>query len=355
MLDVAKRANVALSTVSYALNNTRPVSDETRQRIFKAMEELGYRPHALARGLASKRSRIIALLFPAPERGLGITELEFVTTAADAARENGYNLILWPSEMHDPEELRLFAQQGLVDGVIVMEVRLNDERINLLREIGFPFSMIGRCADTDGLGYTDIDFERTMQEAVAYLAGLGHKHIAFLNQSQSSFNSGYGPVVRTQAEFPKAIQTAGVEGISRFCRPAPQAGYEACKELLAECPDLTALITMNERAVPGVMRALADRNWRIPDDFSLVVIASSARMAEMMTPPLTTSDIPVAELGRLGVELLIQQLEVEEREALHELIPCRLVVRGSTGPCLRNADKSRSMALVEEGGKIPEA
>ena len=342
MLDVAKRANVALSTVSYALNNTRPISDETRQRIFKAMDELGYRPHAMARGLASKRSRIIALLFPNPERGLGITELEFVTNATDTARENGYNLLLWSSEMHDPNELRLFAQQGLVDGVIVMEVRVNDERINLLREIGFPFSMIGRCGDTDGLGYVDIDFEQTTQEVVNYLAGLGHKKIAFLNQSQSAFDTGYGPAVRTQAEFAKAIQTAGLEGISRFCRPAPQAGYEVSNELLAGCHGLTAHITMNERAVPGVMQAISDRGWRLPDDFSLVVIASSARMAEMMTPPLTTSDIPVTELSRLGVELLIQQLEAEEREPLQELVPCRLVVRGSTGPCLRKLEESGS-------------
>ena len=74
--DVAKRAGVSVSTVSYAVNGTRPISEETRQRIFAAMQELGYRPHALARGLASKRSRIIALLFPTPERGLGITELD---------------------------------------------------------------------------------------------------------------------------------------------------------------------------------------------------------------------------------------------------------------------------------------
>lgn len=339
MLDVAKRAGVALSTVSYAVNGTRPISEETRQRIFAAMEELGYRPHALARGLASRRSRIIALLFPAPERGLGITELDFVTSATDAARENDYNLILWSSEMHDPNELRQFTQQGLVDGVIVMEVCLNDDRINLLREMDFPFSMIGRCADTTGIGYVDVDFERTIQEAVNYLAGLGHKHLAFLNQSQSAFDAGYGPVVRTETEFPKAIQTAGMEGISRFCRPAPQAGYEACKELLAECPDLTALIAMNERAIPGIMQALVDRNWRIPDDFSLLVLGSSARMAEMMSPPLTTSDIPAAELGRMGVELLIQKLEAEEREVLQELVPCRLTVRGSSGPCLRNPGK----------------
>jgi DNA-binding LacI/PurR family transcriptional regulator len=354
MLDVAKRANVALSTVSYALNATRPVSEETRQRIFKAMEELGYRPHAMARGLASKRSRIIALLFPAPERGLGITELEFVTNAADAARENGYNLVLWPSEMHDPEELRRFTQQGLVDGVIVMEVRLNDERINLLREIGFPFSMIGRCGNTDGLGYADIDFNQTMKEAVKYLAGLGHKQIAFLNQSQSAFEAGYGPVVRTQAEFTQAIQAAGLEGVARFCRPSPQAGYEGINEILAECPNLTALISMNERAIPGVMQAMADRGWRIPDDFSLIVIASSARMAEMITPALTTSDILAAELGRMGVELLIQQLEGEVREPHQELVACRLVVRGSTGICHRITEVSKGISAVPEGGKILE-
>jgi len=356
MLDVAKRANVALSTVSYALNGTRPISAETRERIFKAIEELGYRPHALARGLASKRSRIIALLFPAPERGLGFTELDFVTNATHAARENGYNLVLWSSEMHDPNELRQFTQQGLVDGVIVMEVRLNDERINLLREIDFPFSMIGRCANTDGIGYVDIDFDRTMQEAVEYLVGLEHSHIAFLNQSQSAFDTGYGPVVRSQAAFPKAIQNAGVEGISRFCRPTPQAGYEVCNELLDEYPSITALISMNERAIPGVMRALVDRDRRIPDDFSLFVIGSSAGMAEMMTPPLTTSDIAVAEMSRLGVELLIQQLDAEKSAPVQKLVPCRLVVRGSTGPRSRNSDTSRSLPLImAEGGQIPQA
>lgn len=338
MLDVARRANVALSTVSYALNGTRPISEETKQRIYAAMDELGYKPHALARGLASKRSRIIGLLFPTPERGLGVTELEFVTSAADAARENGYNLVLWPSEMHDPDELRQFTQQGLVDGMIVMEIHQNDERINLLREIGFPFSMIGRCADTDGIGYVDIDFEATLRDSVDYLAGMGHKHIAFLNQSQAAFDTGYGPVIRAGAGFETAMAASGLNGIARFCRPAPQAGYEAINELLDTRPELTALITMNERAVPGVMRAIADRGWHIPDDFSLVVVVSSARVAEMMTPPLTTTDSPTAELGRLGVELLIQQLEAEEQEALHELVPCRLVVRGSSGPCRRGAN-----------------
>ena len=136
MLEVAKRANVALSTVSYALNGTRPVSEETRLRILQAMAELGYQPHALARGLASKRSRIIALLFPALPRGFGATELEFVTGAAETAQRLGYHLVLWPTEIHAVSELQQLVRQSLVDGVLVMEVRLRDERIELLREIG---------------------------------------------------------------------------------------------------------------------------------------------------------------------------------------------------------------------------
>ena len=83
--DVARRAGVTISTVSYAINGTRPVSEKTRAVIFQAMDDLGYRPHAMARALASKRTRILALLFSPLERGLGLTELEFVTCAADAA------------------------------------------------------------------------------------------------------------------------------------------------------------------------------------------------------------------------------------------------------------------------------
>jgi DNA-binding LacI/PurR family transcriptional regulator len=112
MHDVARRANVSLSTVSYAINGTRPISEETRQRIFAAMEELGYRPHALARGLASKRSRILALLFPTSERGMGTTDLEFIVGAADTAREVGYHLVLWTSDINDAVELRQLIQQG---------------------------------------------------------------------------------------------------------------------------------------------------------------------------------------------------------------------------------------------------
>ncbi len=334
MLDVAKRANVSISTVSYALSGTRPVSERTRQRIFEAMKELGYRPHPIARGLASKRTRILAILFPAIERGLGITELDFVASAAEAASKNGYHLVVWTAETNDLDELRQLTQQGLVDGVILMEVHMNDPRVNLLRELSFPFSMIGRC-DDDRDGYVDIAFKQTIAEAMDHLIQLGHRNIAYFNQSQASYDAGYGPVVRTKVAFEEYTQNFGVNGVMRFCRPSPQDGYETFKALLQEYPDLTAAISMNERATPGIMRAIFERGWKIPDDFSLVALVSSVRMTEMMVPTLTTLEPPSTELGRLATELLIEHLEETGNEDPRTLIPCHLVVGESSGPCNR--------------------
>jgi len=347
MLEVAKRANVALSTVSYALNGTRPVSEETRSRIWKAMSELGYQPNALARGLASRRSRIIALLFPALPRGFGATELEFVTGAAEAAQNRGYHLVLWPTEMHGVTELQQLIRQSLVDGVLVMEVRLSDERIDLLQQIGVPFSMIGRPSEASDFSFADIDFEQTTRDGVSYLVQLGHRQIAFLNHSEETFEAGYGPSVRAAAGFEQAIQAAGLTPISRFCGDTVVAGQQVFEELIQAHPDLTALATMNERATVGVMQAAAARGWRIPDDLSIVSLVSSARVAEMTLPPLTALTPASAELGRLGVETLIGQLEEDRSELVQRLLPCRLVIRGSTGaapdPALRSQRAAQSV------------
>lgn len=333
MQDVARHAGVALSTVSYAINGTRPISEETRQRIFAAMEELGYRPNVLARGLASKRSRIIALLLPAAKRGLGLTELEFVMSVTEVAREHGYHLVLWSTEIRDAHELKQLMQQGLVDGVIVMEIHEHDERVDLLRRIQFPFTMIGRSADNQGINHVDIDFGQTMTVVVDHLANLGHTHIAFLNHAEEEYEAGYGPAVRAQHRFLQSVAARGLEGITRFCEADAEDGYTAVNNLLTIDPDLTAIIVMNDRIIPGILRAITDRGWKIPDDFSIVATVSSARIAEMTNPTITTAEAPAKELGRLGTEMLIQYLEGEKKAFSEVLIPCKLVIRESSGVC----------------------
>jgi DNA-binding LacI/PurR family transcriptional regulator len=179
---------------------------------------------------------------------------------------------------------------------------------------------------------------------VAYLVQLGHRQIAFLNHSEEAFNAGYGPSVRAAAGFDEAARAAGLTPISRFCGDTVLAGQEVFEELIHAHPEVTALMTMNERATVGVMQAAGARGWRIPDDLSLVSLVSSARVAEMTLPPLTALTPQSAELGRLGVEMLIEQLEDGRHELVQQLLPCRLVVRGSTGPSPDTARRSRPTA-----------
>ncbi|GAB7042812.1 MULTISPECIES: LacI family DNA-binding transcriptional regulator [Catenuloplanes] len=332
MADVARRANVAVSTVSYALNGTRPVAKATADRIHQAMEELGYRPNALARGLASRRSRNVALIFPMLERGLGLTEMEFVSAAAETAGDLGYHLVLWSTPLGDTDLLTKLTRQGLVDGVVIMEVHLADARIEMLRRTGVPFCMIGRTGDNRDDPFADIDFESTIRDAVAHLTALGHERIGFINHSRASFDAGYGPSVRAARAFEDA---AGAHGISRFCDDSPTAGRQIWREMNAAAPGVTGLIVMNERASAGVLAAIAQHGARVPEDFSVLSVASSERVAEMTYPPLTTFHPPAAELGRLGVQVLIDRLEGREVPLVQQLIPCRLVLRDSTGPATR--------------------
>ncbi|WP_129664048.1 LacI family DNA-binding transcriptional regulator [Phytoactinopolyspora endophytica] len=334
MIDVARRANVALSTVSYAINGQRAVSEETRGRIRQAMEELGYQPNVLARGLASKHTNILALLFPTPERGLGVTEMEFVAGAADAAREHGYHLVLSPSELRNVRDLEQLTGQGLIDGALVMEVRIDDDRVQLLEQAGIPFSMIGRTSDPGRISYADIDFEQTTRDAVRHLVELGHRCIGFLNHSPSAYSVGYGPTVRASEGFRRAAAAAGVVYVERLCGDNASAGQAAFHELRAAQPDITALIVMNERAIVGVMDALDEIGWRVPDDLSIVAIVSSTRVTEMMRPKLTTWEPPSAELGRLGIQMLLDQIDGDggEPTPTQELLPCRLAVGASSAP-----------------------
>lgn len=337
--DVAERAGVTISTVSYAISGTRTVSKKTREHIFQVMRELGYRPHAVARALASKRSRILALLFSPLERGLGLTELEFVTCAADAAKELGYHLVLWSSEIHDEAELQHLSSQGLVDGAILMEVQEGDPRVGYLQDLQLPFAMIGRTSDTSDLLSVDIDFQTTLSEAVRHLSEHGHSSIGFVNQSEEVYQSGYGPVVRGHRAFLDAVENHAISGQPVFAHTTPADGYEAAQLLLDTQPDTTAIVIMNDRAIPGVIQLLTERGLQIPRDISIVSVVSSPRVAEMFVPALTSMDVPSEELGRLSVQYLIASLEGRNIDGGHDLVPCQLSVRGSSGvaPSSRNA------------------
>ncbi|MGI8459500.1 MAG: LacI family DNA-binding transcriptional regulator [Propionibacteriaceae bacterium] len=353
MREVAELAGVSIATVSFVLNDTKPVSTATRQRIEQAMAELGFTRNAVARALASRRTRIIALAYPAMEHRLAGSAMEFVTSAASTARERGYHLVLWPVG-NDGRELTELVGQGLVDGVLLMEVQLQDARVDALQKLGLPFALIGRTAEPDGLVYVDIDFETTMEQAVGHLAGLGHRSIVLISgsQTEASFDS-YGPYVRGEQAYTAAARRRGLDPVIMVCDQDAAAGRKMAERLRAERPDSTAAVLLNEFAAIGFVSGLWRLGVRVPDELSVVSAISSAEMASIIDPPLTIMRAPGRELGRLGMAALIQRLESATVSA-PTLIPCPLVSGASTAAVRSaepRADSSASASRTRSRGR----
>ncbi|SCF28224.1 transcriptional regulator, LacI family [Micromonospora matsumotoense] len=340
MHDVARLAQVSVSTVSYVLTGARPISQATRAKVLTAMAELDYQPNAMARGLASRRSRILGLLLPMDERGLGATETAFVTGAAAAASAVGYHLVLSPvGGGGDLDGLRRLASQRMFDGVVLMEVQLADERVTALQQAGVPLVLIGRTGDTDGLSYVDIDFAQTVREAVAHLVGLGHRQIVYVNHSAETLASGYGPALRTRDAFVTAMTGHGLEPVMIPAQDSAAGGRAALAAAFARTPDLTAVLAMNETAVFGILGELTARGLAVPDDVSVVSMVTSPQVAELATPALTTMTSPGSAMGRIAIEALVRHLDGAGDERHQQLLPCALEIRGSTAaPRSRHTD-----------------
>ncbi|MFV0287818.1 MAG: substrate-binding domain-containing protein, partial [Demequina sp.] len=305
------------------------------------IQELGYQPNAMARSLAARRSNVLALVFPGIQMGLMGTLGEFVRAATERARERGYQLVLWPSGPDDGARVRSMVQQGMADGVLVMEVLLDDERVEQLEAAEIPYTMMGRTRDVTHRPSVDVDFEETVAEAVARLVELGHRHIAFLNHSQASLDAGYGPAVRAAEAYERATAHRGLPTLMRTCDDSPAEGRRITAELLAAQPDVTALVTMNELATFGVYAELQQRGFTIPDDISVLGIVSSPNVGTLSHPQLTTMHAPGTDLGRLAVDRLLSDLTGDAAEVPNLLIPCVYEPGLSVGPARTATDDPR--------------
>lgn len=330
--DVARMAGVSESTVSYALTGVRPISEDTRERIEEAMKTLGYVPNAMAQALASKKSGLLALLFPVGERGFGETDFEYVEAATEAAAEDGYQLLLWPNAVEDTASLKKIVAQGLVEGVLLMEVRSQDPRVEVLRESGTPFCLIGRTDDSQDLTYVDADFSQWGPMAIHHLADLGHTNIGVISMRGELVEAGYGPVVRTEKPLIEVAQRAGVHVTIKHPKPTIRAGRQAFEELLQEQPDLTAIIGFNEPAFIGALEVAGARGIRIPEDLSVLSFGLSDEAANMTVPAQTTINVDGPELGRMAVQYLIARLNGDKKSVLQNLTQPQFFDRGSTGP-----------------------
>jgi DNA-binding LacI/PurR family transcriptional regulator len=332
MADVAKAAGVSVPTVSRILNNKEYVADETRLRVHEAIRTLGYAPHTQARRLRGGASMTLALHHPveSPHELTCVIEIPYITGAAAAASEEEYFLNFLVSQL-TPESLLNMYRSNQIDGIILLQVRMDDWRVNVLRQHNYPFVMIGRCADLEGLSFIDLDFEDAMLRAFDYLAELGHGDIGFLTYPQPWREVGIGPAVRSLDGYAHALEKYGLRACYReIGLNSVEEGFEGTNDLLQENPELTAIITVSHLTAAGSIKALTLQGRRVPQDFSVIAVGFGGNFASVVTPSLTTLEWSPYEISYRATILMTETLAEAQLPAQQILVPPKLVVREST-------------------------
>lgn len=335
MAEVARLAGVSRSTVSYVLSGTRPISEETRQRVAAAMETLDYAPNALARALAGRRTGLLGLLLTTASLGQGVDTAGYLTAAADEARRLDAHLMLLPGPADDADSVRETARQGLVDGFVVMEVYTTDARVDYLRAADIPFVLVGRTDDTTGIAYCDADFDAAAEEALAHLTGLGHRDVAVLARQEGAGGHRPGVDVRSRAAVDAAVARHGVRARVLPVPATFPAGWDAYADVAGA--GVTAVLVCNEAAGLGLVSAATAAGVRIPQDLSVLSLFSGTEAGGLVRPRLSSIGPDHWAMARRAVRYLVRRTAGEADGIMQSLSEPVTIDRGSTAPPGRSA------------------
>ncbi len=327
--DVARLAGVSTATVSHVINKTRFVSEETKQRVLVAIENVGYTPNVFARNLASGQSRTLGLIIS------DITNPFFpdlVKSIQEKALELSYDVLILNTN-YDPERDAPYVQRLLelqVRGVMVLTTEMDLKVLERLasRKIAVVFLDIGKVGPhTSNIR---VNYEDGVHQAVEHLLDLGHRQIAFIS-GPPQFPSAQirrEAFLRAMKKQKASLHTEPVifEGDFKM-----ESGQQAVKELLALKHRPTAIVAANDLMAVGALRELARAKLRVPKDIS-VIGCDDIWLAKLTEPPLTTVMIPRAEIGAAAVEAV---LHVDGKLGREIRIPTQLIVRESTGAAPR--------------------
>ncbi|CAM2910476.1 LacI family DNA-binding transcriptional regulator [Hathewaya histolytica] len=326
--EIAKEAKVSIATVSRVLNNkSKGVSIETRNRILKIIEEKGYHPNAIARGLVTKKTKVIGLILPSitnpffPEIERGIE---------DMATTLGYNIILCNTDYDKEREkkyLKLLIERQ-VDGIIyaLSVERKNYESIDTLDKRGIPFVVFDKYVKNKDVPYIYTENEEAIYNMVKYVTEKGHKNIAYIS----------GPLDYITARdrlrgYKKGLKCANIEEDSSLIKYGPysiEGGEIGVESLLKENKNFTAIVCANDLIAIGALKALRKHKINVPEDVSITGF-DNIDITEVTCPRITTVNQPKYEIGRMAVKMLIDLINGEKLENVSVVLKSDIVEKDS--------------------------
>jgi LacI family transcriptional regulator, galactose operon repressor len=336
-VDVARRAGVSRATVSYVLNGVTegrvPISDETKQRVLEAIEELGYQPDARAQALRSGSTKTIALIIPDLRNP---HFCEYATGIEEAARAAGYHMLLSSTTLNDEYAVEVFKDlsRRRFDGLIlassfILESKEAQAILDQVRKSGLP---IVELSDNYGVDSVAVDYRNATMEVMDYLLSLGHRRIGLIYGvggvgGHEMADDRIEPYLASLNDANLPIDT----DLIVECGPTIEDGYQASLKLLGLPSRPTAIISVNDLLAIGALRAAVDLGLQVPKDISFVSY-DDIPMANYLVPRLTTVTKDALTLGRKAFEILLARIQDPNlpRQLIHS--PARFIIRESTGP-----------------------
>lgn len=325
--DVAKLAGVAPITVSRVINNSGYINNKTREKVEAAIAKLGYVPNVLARSLKSKRTNTLALVVT------DITNPFFTIIARgveDTAGNAGFNVIFCNTDENQEKEdnyVQVILQKQ-VDGVLLVPVGSNTKSLQIIRDQGTPLIILDRRLETNDVDVVRGDSIGGAKQLTQHLIDLGHQRIALIT----------GPHNVSTAEdrligFKQTMEANGLRDIyqSHYGGFTQTSGYSLTKEIFSKDPKPTAIFAANNLIAIGVLRALKELGFRVPEDVALVSFDDIPENLTMF-PFMTAVSQPSYEMGKTATELLISRIKNESAPGFQEIIfPVEFIKRESSG------------------------
>lgn len=327
--DVAARAGVSRTTVSYVLNNVESanISEQTRLRVLDAADALGYVPNAAAQMLAGHRSHIIGLVFPRthPHLATHLFLLQILEGLMTVVQQQGMRLLIDSVENTVESAYLDLARTKRIDGLILIDVPGHDPALQRLALDNFPLVTLGQCHPK--LCAVDVDNQQGARLAVEHLLAQGHRRIGCITNFPTTAHDPNPRLLGYQA----ALQQAGLpldqsllaEGLYQ-----PESGLAAMQQLLALAQPPTAVFVASDVVAMGALTAIHEQGLRVPKDIAVVGF-DDVPLARYTNPPLTTVRMPTVEIGRRAGELLCDQIAGRTVE-LRTLLATELIVRASS-------------------------
>ncbi|MEK3991510.1 catabolite control protein A [Robertmurraya sp. FSL R5-0851] len=325
--DVAREANVSMATVSRVVNGNPNVKPATRKKVLEVIERLGYRPNAVARGLASKKTTTVGVIIP------DISSPFFAELARgieDIATMYKYNIILSNSDQNKDKELHLLNTMlgKQVDGIVFMGGNISEEHVAEFKRSPAPIVLAGSLEDSEQVPSVNIDYEQATFDAVNTFIEKGHKRIAMV------IGPFHEPINKEKklVGYKKALEAAGisveedliVEGDYTY-----DSGIEAFERLLELSDKPTAIYVGSDEMAVGVVHGAQDKGYSVPDDFE-VISSDNTRISLMVRPQLTTVIQPLYDIGAVAMRLLTKFMNKEKVSEHTVVLPHRIEHRSST-------------------------